>query len=65
MFGTDAELSPRFFSMLGKRNRECYLTRNQFIWPFTGDPVQAAETMLDTMRSCRDELERDREELGV
>jgi transcription-repair coupling factor (superfamily II helicase) len=64
-FGAEAEISPRFFSMLTKRNRECYLTRNQFIWPFTGDPVQAAEGMLSTMEDCLGELERDRQELGV
>lgn len=62
-FGEAAELSPRFFSLLGKRNRECYVSRQQFIWPFTSDPIAAVDTMLSAMKSVEEEIEAQRAEV--
>ena len=46
-FRDDAEQSPRVFSLLGKRNRECYLTRDKFIWPVAGSPIRVCNDMLN------------------
>ena len=59
------DVSPRFFSLLTKRNREAYLSRTQFIWPIQGPPLGACEKMLDAMCQVLEEIERQRQELGV
>ncbi|MBX7133276.1 MAG: transcription-repair coupling factor [Fimbriimonadaceae bacterium] len=64
-FHEDADVSPRFFSLLTKRNREAYLSRTQFIWPIQGPPLGACEKMLDAMCQVLEEIERQRQELGV
>ncbi len=40
------KVPPMAFSALGKRNRECYLTRDSLIWPFSGSPLDAAQRFL-------------------
>lgn len=59
-FHEDADLSPRIFSLMGKRNRECYLTRDKLVWPYSGDPIVACNAMLETLTACVDEVERQR-----
>ena len=58
-------ISPRVFSLLGKKNRECYLTRDTFIWPFHDEPLKATERMLDTFQRTIAEVAADRAALGV
>lgn len=61
----NSALPPRVFSNLGRKNRECYLTRGVLIWPFTGDPLAACETMLKTLEDTIEEMEEQRRSLGV
>jgi transcription-repair coupling factor (superfamily II helicase) len=49
------KISPMVFSNLSKRNRECYLTRETFIWPHSGDPLDAVSRMV---RAFEEEIER-------
>ncbi|MBS1706201.1 MAG: transcription-repair coupling factor [Armatimonadetes bacterium] len=64
-FKDSADYSPRLWSMLTKKNRECYYTRQQFIWPWHGDSLEASFEMLATILSCLQEIEHQRESLGV
>jgi transcription-repair coupling factor (superfamily II helicase) len=64
-FSRREEISPRVFSILGKRNREAYLTRETFIWPFTADPLRATERLIEEFSSATDQVERELESLGV
>jgi transcription-repair coupling factor (superfamily II helicase) len=57
--------APRVFSILSKKNRECYLTRDNFIWPFHEDPLNAAERMLSLLGKAVAEVEEERLALGV
>lgn len=43
-------------SHIGRRNRECYLTRESLIWPFSGSPIAAAQRFLATFKACVDEV---------
>lgn len=64
-FADRASIPPRVFSILGKRNRECYLTRDSFIWPFTGDSLTAATRVVDAFEASYAQLENERAELPV
>ena len=56
-FADRQSVSPLVFSMLGRRNRDCYLTRESFIWPYSGDPLVAAKRMVHEFESTIDEVE--------
>jgi transcription-repair coupling factor (superfamily II helicase) len=55
---------PRAFSILGQRNRECFLTREAFVWPYRGDPLQAIDRMMNAFESAVHEVEQDRAEMS-
>jgi len=59
-FTNRQKISPRVFSILSQKNRECYLTRDAFIWPYTGDPLQAVNRMVTLFRLAVDEVEKAR-----
>jgi len=63
-FKSRAEISPRVFSLVGRINRDAYLTRESFIWPFSGDPITAAERMFDAFESALAQMEADRAALA-
>lgn len=64
-FKSRADISPRVFSIVGKINRDAYLTREAFIWPYSGDPIAAAERMFDAFEKAMAQMEADRSALGV
>ena len=64
-FKSRADISPRVFSIVGKINRDAYLTREAFIWPYSGDPIGAAERMFDAFDRAIDQMAADRTALGV
>ena len=64
-FKDKQSISPRVFSILGKRNREAYVTREQLIWPFSGDPIEAVRRVLDEFESALRQMDEEREMLGV
>jgi len=64
-FRNRAEIPPRIFSILGKRNRECYVTRDSFIWPYSGPPLRAVRIMIEAFESALEQLESERSALPV
>lgn len=64
-FKDRSTVPPRVFSILGKKNRDCYLTREAFIWPFTGNPILAIEKMFMSFEDALAQVEADRASLGV
>ncbi len=64
-FKSRADISPRVFSLVGKVNREAYITRDSYIWPYAGDPISAAERMLNAFEASIKQMEDDRAALGV
>lgn len=59
-FRGTADLPPRLFTMIQKYNKEAYLTREVFIWPFNTSPVLAVENMIDGIKNCLEEIENSR-----
>jgi transcription-repair coupling factor (superfamily II helicase) len=64
-FKDASKVPPRVFTILSRKNRECYLTRSSFIWPYSGDPIAAVERMMDGFESAVREMEEARASLGV
>jgi len=60
IFRSDADLSPRLFSLLQKRNRQCYVSNRAFIWPYTGSPLNAGVTMLESIAATQRDIEAQR-----
>ena len=53
-------ISPRVFSILGRKNRDCYLTREAFIWPFGGHSVAAVNRMISEFEDSLAQVEAER-----
>lgn len=64
-FYESAEINPRVWVLLQKKNRECYFTRGQFIWPYSGGPLAACDKMLTTLQETLDEIESQLQSLQV
>jgi transcription-repair coupling factor (superfamily II helicase) len=54
------QISPIVISMLSRRNRDAYFTRDQLIWPYVGQPLEAVERMVGAMESAIEEVEESR-----
>lgn len=52
-----AEINPRVWNQLQKAHRECYHTRGQLVWPYTGGPLAACEKMLEAVSQTIAEVE--------
>lgn len=63
-FEDSAEFPPRLWSLLNKTNKQCFVARSQFIWPFVGEALLASEDMLRTFRQALEQLEADRRALS-
>ncbi len=64
-FKDASKVPPRVFTLLARKNRECYFTRATFVWPFSGDPVSATGRMLDAFEDAIREIEEARASLGM
>jgi transcription-repair coupling factor (superfamily II helicase) len=64
-FANKQSVPPRVFSLLGRRKKDCYLTREQLIWPYTGDPLAATETMLEEFEAAARQVQEELEAAGV
>jgi transcription-repair coupling factor (superfamily II helicase) len=64
-FRSEADLPPRLFTAISKRNKEAFVTREAFIWPFTGDPILAIQGMMDAVRATLEEIEASRALLNL
>jgi transcription-repair coupling factor (superfamily II helicase) len=59
-FKDRSEISPRVFSIMGQKNRECYVTREALIWPYRGEPISAISRLFQLFEGAVKEVERDR-----
>lgn len=64
-FKDRSSVPPRVFSMLGNKNRDCYLTKEAFIWPYRGEPLAAIEGLFRSFRSAVKEIKESRTRLGI
>lgn len=64
-FKSDAGHSPRVFTLLSKRNREAYVTREAFIWPYHTGAIPAVESFLNAIDSVLMEIDEQRAQLGA
>lgn len=64
-FKDRASVPARLFSLLGRRNREAYVTRESFIWPFRGEPLDAIEAMFHAFTEGLREIEESRQRLDA
>lgn len=64
-FKDRSAVSPRVFSLMGKKNRDCYVTREALIWPYKGAPLPAVNHLLDVFEACVKEVEEARLALGL
>lgn len=64
-FGDKSLVPPRVWSLLQKQNRDCYVTREAFIWPYAGAPLQAVGLMIAKFEEATERVERERSELSV
>jgi transcription-repair coupling factor (superfamily II helicase) len=64
-FKDRTSVPPRVFSILAKRNRSAYVTRESYIWPYSGDPLHATTHLLNCFDKALRELDEARASLGV
>lgn len=64
-FADQRAISPRVWSIIGKRNRDCYVNREGLVWPFVGSALMATEKMMDSFEDCLRQVEKERESLGI
>jgi transcription-repair coupling factor (superfamily II helicase) len=57
-FRDRTKIPPRIFSIMSKANRQCYVTRESFIWPYGGDPLAACDRVLRLFKEGIEEIER-------
>ncbi len=55
----------RAISIIGRARRDMYAARDQLIWPFEGDCIDAIEQFIRAYDAALDQVEREREELGI
>lgn len=64
-FVDKAEVPPRVWSLLGKMNRDAYVTKENFIWPYSGSALSATKAMLGAFDRAHAQVESERRELGA
>ena len=60
-FKDPASIPPRAFSLLGRKNKTCYLTREQLIWPYSGDVLSSLDKLVHTFETVLHEIAEERE----
>ena len=63
-FNDRAETSPRVWQMLNSHNRQSHISRDQFIWPYRGNPIDALKDFLDSYEECSAKLDEQRAALN-
>ena len=58
-FKQSADINPRVWNLMSRQHRDCYFTRGQLIWPFSGGPVAACEAMLTMLETTISEVDRE------
>lgn len=63
-FKDKSAVPPMVFSVLAKRNREAYVTREQYIWPYSGDPIAAIDRMMSEFERALEQVDSARASLN-
>lgn len=58
-FKQSADINPRVWNLMSRQHRDCYFTRGQLIWPFSGGPVAACEAMLTMLEMTISDVDRE------
>lgn len=58
-FRDRTKIPPRVFSIVGKAYRDCYLTRDAFIWPYRVPIIAALDQMLTTFENAHKQVEEE------
>jgi hypothetical protein len=53
------------FSILQKKNRETYTTRDQLLWPYRGAAIPAVDGLMNEFEAAVRHVEESRARLGV
>lgn len=53
-------IPPRVFSILSNKYKNCYITRDALIWPYSGNPILAVENLIAKFEESFDQLQRER-----
>jgi transcription-repair coupling factor (superfamily II helicase) len=64
-FKSHADISPRVFSILGRKNRDCYVTREALVWPIGPNQLNAVERLLTDFQASVEQVESERASLDV
>ncbi len=64
VFKRVADVSPRVFSILSKRKRDAYMTREAYIWPISAAPLPAIDNFLKAFADATREYEEARAALA-
>lgn len=64
-FKNKADVSPMVFSLLQKKNREMYTSRDQLIWPYKSAAIPAVDGLMNAFQDAVRHVEESRARLGV
>lgn len=64
-FLDSADINPRVWNLMVKKNRDCYHTRGQLIWPYGGGPLAACDKMIEALETTIQEIEEQLATLDV
>lgn len=64
-FKDRSSVPPMVFSILAKRNRNAYVTREQYIWPYSGAAIPAIDQMMDEFERAVNQVENARASLNA
>lgn len=59
-FNDRSTVPPRVFSILGRRNRNCFVSQDKFVWPFAGDALAACDRMIEEFEEAHAQLAHER-----
>lgn len=60
-FHENFPLSPRIFRTIQRKHHQAYMSEDKMIWPFSGDPVRAANAMIDSFADAEQEIKEEQE----
>ncbi|MCB0824576.1 MAG: transcription-repair coupling factor [Armatimonadetes bacterium] len=63
-FHENFPILPRIFRTIQRKHHQAYMSEDKMIWPFSGDPVRAANAMIDSFAEAEREIEEEQEFLS-
>lgn len=62
-FKDRTSVPPMVFSLLAKRNREAYVSRDQYIWPYSGAPLESIDRLMSEFERALEQIDSARASL--